>query len=127
MTKRKVNYNQLKAKYYKKLKDSGFKDIEHGTDLINSGVPYLIRVAENKTTAYSETAEYYYMCQCFLHEHTFDTTLEKVIWEYYTEGLSYRQIESTLLKVKIKNYKRDKIWRIIKRLESLMKARYLSI
>ena len=123
MPKRKVDFKKLQQEWYTKLKTSGFADIEHADGSINSSKPYLMRAAHQ---VYQDSVqEYYYLCYHFLNEHTFKSELEKVIWEYHTEGISNRQIATILKKIKI-NAGKDKIRIIVNQLIKIMKEKYLS-
>lgn len=117
-----VKFDKLKDRWYKKLKKSGFRDIEYKDGTRERGGPYL----KNKTQTQIEAIEAYYtMARHFLIEYTFPREIDKVIWEYYSEGLSYRDIEETLKKAKVKNLKKSQIKNIITALEKKMKEKYL--
>jgi hypothetical protein len=119
---------KLKAHWYNKLKESGFKDIEtrsgttgrknqkEGLPNIEHRVPLQIEIID----------QYYSMASSFAHDHNFETELEKTIWIYHSEGLSVREIATTLIKAGIKQHKKDTVNKIIRNLEDLMKKKYLS-
>lgn len=124
-TKTKRNeYLKIKDEWYKKLKASGFNDIEHKDGSIN---PSHIR-RQQKHPIYREAIqEYYYMCYHFLHEYAFPNEIERVIWEYHTEGVGVRDIADTLHKVKLSKIKKSMVFYILKKLEQEMKSRYLQV
>lgn len=107
-----ANLNQLIKEWDKKLKDSGFNDIEdRRKDTLKSwaGTSYLDInkngefKAEPKanygytTLTWKESqAEYYRLaCQC-LHEAQFKNTQYRLIWQLHSEGLSYAEISPIL-------------------------------
>ncbi len=116
------NYNKLKKEWYKKLKDSGFNDIEKSTGQIGRTKP---NVTNRNSDQISAIQEYYAMARSFLIDHNFVSEFEKIVWEYHSEGLSLRKISETLEKNKISTLQRDAIHAIVKRLEKLMKSKYL--
>ena len=117
-------FKALQDEWYKKAKDSGFQEIEYGDGSIRNCRPRTITNLDPVLRQAKE--EYYIMAYHFLHEHKFKSNLEQVIWEYHTEGISIRNIVKTLAKVDI-HMKRDKVWRIVSKLEKLMKVKYLSL
>jgi hypothetical protein len=123
MPQPKDDFKKLKAKWYKKLKDeTDFVDIEYEDGSMTSCLP---RSPRNKIPYQQELIrDYYYMCYHFLNEHDFTTELEKVIWEYHTEGISVRDIVVVLKKIKIKTDKTT-VGEIVKKLGDIMKSRYL--
>jgi hypothetical protein len=124
MKPKRSEYLKFKDEWYKKLKDSGFKDIEYKDGSIN---PAHLR-RQQKHPVYREAIEeYYYMCYHFLHEYKFADEIEKVIWEYHTEGIGVRDIADTLRKVKLSKIKKSMVFYILKKLEQEMKSRYLQV
>ena len=123
---KKLSLRALKKHWYKKLKDSGFDDIEYAGGTMRIGHPR--RTAIWDPFLRECTEEYYAMCTNFLNEYKFKNNLERAIWEYYSNGLSVREISVILkgLKTKRKIGKsHDSVWRLIKDLESKMKKKYL--
>lgn len=83
-------FKKLNRQWRKKLKASGFKDIELSDD-------ELVRYSFHLTEAYrSGTFDYYLKCAEFLLTHKFKTQFEKKIWELHTDGLSIRRIVEAL-------------------------------
>ncbi len=125
---RKPSLKSLQKTWYKKLKDSGFKDIEYKAGIVEytngleRGAPNL---ANMHPTQYQIIEHYYSMARSFLIDHEFSNEVEKTIWEYYSEGLSVRDISTTLNKSKIHKPK-STVFDIVKRLEKIMKQRYLA-
>lgn len=117
---------QLKKLWDKKLKQSGFEDIEDDQGRLKewSSRAWRNNEHENLQDTAAAKLEYYNMCTTFLNEHPFESRLEQVIWEYYTEGISYRNIAKLLKKAKIKKTNRTTVMYIIRRLEATMKGYY---
>jgi hypothetical protein len=83
-------FKTLNRSWKKKLKASGFKDIEISED-------ELVRHSFHLTQAYvSGTYDYYLAAQEFLLQHKFKTELDRKIWEWHCEGRSCRYIASKL-------------------------------
>lgn len=109
--------------WYKKLKDKGFDDIEYPNGSIRSCLP---QGGHKDPELQGIIQEYYYMATHFLNDHKFLNELDQVIWTYHTEGISPRNIEKLLKKVKVGKLKRTAIYDTIERLEIIMKQKYLS-
>lgn len=118
-SKKTDSYAKLKAKWYKKLADGGFVDIERDEHSFKNGNNY--NMLTTPAIQWVAKEEYYRMATHFLNEHNFDSELDKVIWEYHTNGISMRNIVLLLAKVNIKR-QRDQVWRCINRLEQTMKG-----
>lgn len=122
------DFKKLKDQWYKKLKEEGFEDIEHANGRlkhapVDNPVDYL-------RLLYSGRPEYYELATRFLNEYDFDNELERIIWEYHTNGLSRREIFKVLDKVKVKKVTgkplgQTRIGYIIKRLSTEMKKCYV--
>jgi hypothetical protein len=85
-------FKKEKKKWYKRLKSSGFKDIELGED-------ELVRYSFHLTDAYrSGTYDYYLKANEFLASFKFQTKLDQFIWSLHSEGNSCRQISTQLSK-----------------------------
>lgn len=127
MSRPKSNYEQLRAEWYKKLKDDGFKDTESIEDIDQDRIQALRRESYSRDmdpVIRQATEDYYQIAAVFLSSYTFETELDKIVWEYHTNGLSVRSISETLGKAKIKRAK-TQVWEIIKRLEHKMKLLHL--
>ncbi len=116
---KKAEFNKLKAKWYKKLEKSGFQDLEQD-EIYFKRANFTTR---NRTREFTWTSiqEYYQMASDFLASHDFESRIEQIIWEYHTNGISTRDIADTLNKVRRKKILRMTVWRIVKRLEAVMK------
>lgn len=121
---RKVNFEKLKDDWYKKLKASGFADIEYKDGSIRSCRPRHARAKDPSLR--QATEEYYYMAYHFLNEYTFGSEIDKVIWDYHSNGISARDIAKLLKDTRVGDIKKTTVWGVIKRLENIMKIKYLS-
>lgn len=125
MSKKKTEYERLKEVWYKRLKDDGFKDIEHDDNSINIGIPRSIQGKDDVLR--QSVQDYYCMAYHFLNEYEFDSELDKIMWEYHTNGLSARNISRLLKQTKVSTISRDRVWVKLRKLENIMKGLYLSI
>lgn len=84
----------LQKIWYEKLKKSGFVDIED----TNSSKQYLKSWhsiyfhCRYTPQSFEEKQEYYRRAGIFLHDHKFDSRLEKAIWSLHSEGMSIQKI-----------------------------------
>ncbi len=117
-----LKFDALRDRWYKRLADEGFRDIEYSDGSRERGGPYL----KDKAPVQIEAIEAYYtMARHFLIEHEFNREIEKTIWAYYSEGLTYRDIAAIFVKTKVKGLKKSQIKNIVSALEILMKKKYL--
>ena len=100
----------LQKEWYKKLKDSGFDDIE---DTKHPNMPLKAWHSFgrfNVSTMDREASETYYsLARDLLNTHKFKSKLHKIIWEHHCDGQSNRHIEKLINGV----CKKDKIRSII--------------
>lgn len=99
-------FKKLNKEWQKKLKDSGFKDIEDKNEELIMNSFHQIK-GDNKNfipVLAEQKQEYYRMATHFLEEYTFESKLEKEIWRLHSEGLGYRPIINQLSTSKHKLY-----------------------
>lgn len=124
MAKKSNEYEKLKALWYEKLKKSGFKDIEQ--DEYNLKIWSTQFTQQKSINTWQAKESYYNMANKFLHDYTFKSRLDQIIWEYHANGMSVRSIATTLKKARIIN--RTGAWIhefVIKRLRADMKRMYM--
>lgn len=116
------SYQELRETWYKKLTDSGFEDIETNDFNLKSSAN---KFAKRKNLY--DKSEYFYMARQFLNDYKFESKREQVIWEYWAEGMSVRDIAETLQKTKVvpRSFDRNKVWVIVKHLKGIMLKMYL--
>lgn len=95
-TKTDKNFKALQDKWYKKLEEEGFEDIEK-----TNGTLLRVDLPDNIQKFYTrdvyDLKEYYYRCAThFVHSHEFINEVEKAIWELHSDGLSIRNITKKL-------------------------------
>ncbi len=91
---------KLQEKWDKKLKDSGFEDIENrSTGKLHDWSTRWTR-RDNELTIEARR-EYYRAAGQFLYEHKFSNETEKRIWSLHSEGRSVRDIVAALKKEKL--------------------------
>lgn len=111
------DFIQLKALWYKKLKDTGFKDIETFSGYIKDWPSQRIQ-RDFSPEKIQERQEYFRAASQLYWEHEFDSVLEKSIWQLHCEGKSYREISETLRNSRNKLNK-DKVQITISKLSKL--------
>jgi len=116
-------FNALKKKWYQKLRDEGFKDIETEKHGLLKTFDSTVFSSRYDPTTFESKETYYRLCGIFLHHHKFETRLDKAIWELHTNGKSFRE-SANILKKRFHRQKinKDKINGIVDRLVSLMRV-----
>ena len=121
---KKTEYEKQKAVWYAKLKAEGFDDIEQDEDNLKIWTSHFFKRKSNIDLIESKI-EYSHMTTSFLHEYTFKTELDKIIWTYHNEAISVRDIAKLLAEAKIANVSHVTIWNTVERLIEEMKKMYL--
>lgn len=99
----------LKAKWYKKLRDKGFKDIEDDKGRL---VTWSTSQALKAKTAKYQKADYYRLANQFIYDKKFDTVKQRAMWTFHAYGLSFDAI------AKIQKLPRATVQHRIERLRS---------
>lgn len=117
---------QLLAEWAKKLKDSGFEDIEQEDGNLKQwhSVYFLERY---KPVQFMLKETYYQMATSFLNDYPFEDSIlgriDKHIWQRHSEGGTSRKIAEELKSLNIKtNY--NKVNKVIKALSDKMVEKY---
>ena len=84
------NFEKLKAKWDKKLLDSGFVDLENKDGSLKETIDP--RTVANALKDKEAREIYYSMATEFLIKHKFLSRLEKAIWSAHIDGVSFRDI-----------------------------------
>ena len=114
---------KLNDEWRKKLKKSGFQDIEDEDENIDRG-SWDFRM-KRVQRIYRTKSEYYYMATQFLNDYKFESVLEKTIWTYHAEGVSVRDIVKLLNELKLSKYKHwSSVHIILQKLEAKMYEMY---
>jgi hypothetical protein len=115
---------KLQKEWYKKLKDSGFDDLEYFDDagqpkewlkgtskyqspVSESHIEFLENAYEDNELIYNNTLDYYLAVSHSIDIIPFDNEVHKQIWELHGEGLSLREI------AKIVKFSHPKVLRIL--------------
>lgn len=121
---KKSEFDKLQAKWDAKLKKFGFHDIEsRATGRLENNTTSG-GVIDKRRVTWESQAEYYALARYFLNDYDFKDNVERIIWEYHTEGISIRDITDILNKVRKKKVSRKPIWETVHRLENEMKKMY---
>jgi len=123
--KRQPSYEELRDVWYGKLKKEGFEDIETPSGALKKSLATSIAQNEVRLGGWRVKASYYSMCDRFLNEYKFDSTLDQIVWEYHSNGMSKYEIASTLNKTRIAKLKHEAVYRIVKRLKVKMYSMYM--
>lgn len=115
------NLKELQETWYKKLKKSGFEDIESNED--NLKVWSSIFFSRHSIEQIQAKQAYYQMATNFLEDYRFESRRDKIIWEYHANGVSYRDITKILRKVRIK-LSHVSIQHIVHKLQAAMYMMY---
>lgn len=120
---------KTQAKWYAKLKQKNFHDIEYKRKkgFIGTISPTQIpcEVTKYRSKQHLNLEYYYDLCLDYLHRTTFDSKLEYLVWEQHCNGLSYRQIERELKRLRKKPRSIHTVHRIVNKHLSLMKSQAL--
>ncbi len=122
MTPNSKEFKKLQAKWYKKLKNSGFEDIEDTKGYLKEWSSKYLKKSNGGVKAKAKE-EYYRLTGQFLYDHKFESPLEKRIWRMHAEGMSGESI-TAILKAKKVNIYHNKVKRIIKNLANLMVTKF---
>ncbi len=116
---------KLTAKWYKKLADeTNFVDIETLEGELKR--PGLNNHAYYTTIGWEAKVSYYTMAEYFLNDYKFDSNINRVMWEYHANGLSYREIAKLLKELKLtKKISYVTVAHVIKKLRNSMYAMYV--
>lgn len=102
--KKPKDLKSVKSIWYKKLKKSGFYDIEENEHKLKRyDADYFLHLGVDKAT---ETSQYYSNCEEFLRKHLFFSKSDRYIWRLHCTGMTEVQIakqigvhESTISRV----------------------------
>lgn len=123
--KKQLEFKELQKIWYDKLRKSGFEDIEQDETKLKTWSTELAR--DRRTVSFRSKELYYYKANHFLHDYEFESNIEKVIWEYHSNNVSFRDISKILNAVSKKQRSRMLIFRVIRRLQEEMKLLYPEI
>lgn len=92
-------FKRLQKKWYKKARDSGFRD-EETVKPGQQNTPFLAKNTMRISKLYKPgVEEHYRRCRIHLHENEFEDEFKKQLFAWYTEGYSYRNIVKLIKEV----------------------------
>jgi hypothetical protein len=103
--------NQLQKEWYRKLKESGFNDIEENFQYHSSYFWQAFTTLRHRT---EDRVSYHDKAFKFLNLYDFDTEQDREIWFLHCEGISQRKIAQML------DVSKGCTYRTIKRLTAIM-------
>lgn len=106
-------FSKLQAEWYRKLKKSGFDDVEQTDGNLKIWSAHYFQSAYTPDS-FTAKETYYRLAGQFLHSHKFKTPHEREVWRLHSEGESIRAIAAHL-----GSYP-NKIHKIIKKLSKEM-------
>jgi hypothetical protein len=117
-------FKSLKSKWYKKLAKSGFEDIEGNEEYFNASDTFTRHSSRYRDSVqrFEAKQEYYRLAGHFLYDHKFSSTLEKMIWQLHSEGLSIREITKKLQDRNVATHK-NKVHETLQQLKTIMVAK----
>lgn len=85
---------KIQKRWYSKLKNNGFEDIENGKDrrIVRREI---IKMDESSPNAWSGQ-NYTELCAAILRDYRFKRPIDRIIFEKHSEGKSVREIETYL-------------------------------
>lgn len=92
----KAELAKLTKVWYKKLKKSGFEDIEQADGKLKEWHSFKFAVSGKNEVQIYATTKFYDAAREMLTKHTFQTALDRKIWALYSEGDSARGIAKQL-------------------------------
>lgn len=112
-------FKDLQAKWYKKLKDSGFEDCEQDPDNLKFWSAQFFKSRYNDILSPAK-AQYYRLAGHFLHSYPFADENEKICWSLHSNGVSMREITDHFKELGNKTYYLSRVQKVINRLAKLM-------
>lgn len=109
-----AKFKVLHATWMKKLKKSGFEDIEKGDKLLRADSDWFHYHID--TLKFESTRDFYLQCVKFLNEHEFQTKEHEHIFGLFSQGKTLHEIENHV------TWKKDKIASIIKQYLEIMRG-----
>lgn len=110
-------FKALQKQWYARLKEEDFQDAENAKGHLRKESSHFTK--KEIVAKFESTRTYFYNTTQFLNYHEFANEYEKVVWDYHSNGMSSREIATTLRKAGLKsNY--DKVQHIIRRLRRVM-------
>ena len=112
-------FKTLQREWYKKLKDSGFKEIEDTSSPLEMLKTWHSSYFINRNTPDTFLAKqsYFQSASRFLHSNKFKSEKDRLIWEMHCDGATLRGIASEL---------KEKLWFVHRTVNNLILKMQLS-
>lgn len=89
-----AKFKKLQKKWYQKLNEAGFEDIEDAEGRLKATTHP--RTVKRALSDREERETYYNIARDFLNNHKFESQTEESVWELHCEGIGYRTIAQKL-------------------------------
>lgn len=116
-------FKALQEKWYKKLKDEGFKDVEQDENHLKEWDSHAF-VSRYSSKLFASKQTYFELAGQFVYTYKFKTPREKLIWELHAEGKTITQISTELKRRRYKTYNRSGVHIIIQSIAKVMLKQY---
>lgn len=97
-SKKEQDFKKLQKKWYKKLKDEGFKDIEVSNEF--EKLDTVLKGSKDQSlfnlNTFDAKRAYYYYAEQFLNYHEFDNESDRQMWELHASGYFHKEIAEKL-------------------------------
>lgn len=114
---------ELKAKWYNKLRKSGFDDKERDENNMKQWDAHAFNSRYDKNQ-FGAKETYYRWAGQFLHEKEFRNKRDRIIWELHAQGATVREIEKELKSRQFKIHTRSGVQWTINKLRKEMLDKY---
>lgn len=111
---------QLKAHWYQKLKEEGFKDAETPNGYLKDHPVERLK-RDYTPEKFNEKQNYFRLAAQFYHDHTFDSFHEQKVWQLHAEGLSLREM-ATQLRTKENHINKDGLQKIVSKFSRIIRG-----
>jgi hypothetical protein len=124
MDRNSAEFKKLQAKWYKKLKASGFEDAEDGEGRLKVWSSHYFQ-SRYSTTAFNAQESYFRMAGQFLHTYAFESRTDREIWRQHAEGRYTIDIFKDMRRRRF-HVSRDGVHAAVIRLSSIMLKQMLA-
>jgi len=91
------DFLDLKDEWYDKLKLEGFKDIESSLEVYSRSQSGIKKSALYTSMKYQKSIEIFYkLCRTYAVHGVFRSEIDKILFKWYAEGVSYRKMAKKL-------------------------------
>lgn len=123
-------FQALQRKWYKKLENTGFEDIEQNESKLKNWTSARLQAGRNNGNSVEQTMvfneskeEYYRLAGFFLYDHKFLSKQDHLVWKLHSEGVPIRDISKVLKALKY-SVASTQVKDIIHRLRTIMLSLY---